>query len=308
LGHPLAKQRLAQQLGFPSHLQWFVNAKLERKPVRHALGIGVGAGNAELELLSMGAAEHYDLCDISAAGLDMARATAKRLGLEGRVSYHCHDANSIDLPPGKYGLITFMASLHHIGELEATLENCRRALAPGGVLWAFEYVGPNRFEYPDEHAQYAKRIYRMLNEKLHHPGEPDLKFPSVEDVIAADPTEAIHSADILPTMRRLFPDVEVTGHYGSLLFMIMWCLNYNAIYDLPEGWEAYGGLLDIETALVDSGALPHYFVSMIARKPTARQLLARRIGLDPKGGIYRSAQSAATAIRSKLGISPPPPP
>jgi hypothetical protein len=41
-----------------------------------------------------------------------------------------------------------MASLHHIDKLTETLNRCDEALAPGGVLWAFEYVGPDRSEYP----------------------------------------------------------------------------------------------------------------------------------------------------------------
>ena len=82
-----------------------------------------------------------------------------------------------------------------------------------------------------------------------------------------DPTEAVHSADILPTMREIWPDLEVYGQYGSLLFMLMWGLNYNAIYEDPKCFGLFGELVKLETMLVDRGALPHYFVNAIARKP-----------------------------------------
>jgi hypothetical protein len=55
------------------------------------------------------------------------------------------------------------------------------------------------------------------------------------------------------------------GQYGSLSFMLMWCLNHNALYYTPQGNEAYRTIIDLETALVDSGALPHYFVNAIIR-------------------------------------------
>jgi hypothetical protein len=77
---------------------------------------------------------------------------------------------------------------------------------------AFEYVGPDRFEYPDEHADIARLVYKL------------------------------------------------------------WCLNYNAIYDDPKCYELYGHLVHLETKLVDSGALPHYFVNAIALKPAIEAL------------------------------------
>ena len=288
LGHPLAQQRLVKIMGHHTHAQWFVDTQLWHKPVRRGLGVGVGAAFHELQLLTSGAVERFDFYDISPAGLDIARVEAEKLGVADRIDFICRDINTSTLPRETYDVITFMASLHHIHELEKTLLACRDALAPGGVLWAFEYVGPDRFAYPDEHANIARRIYRLLDEELRLPGEPDLKFPSPEEVIAVDPTEAIHSSEILPTMRRIWPNLEVHGQYGSLLFMIMWCLNHDALYDTRKGWEAYGTLVDLETALVDAGALPHYFVNAIARKDTRKQALARRMGINPKGAVYKA--------------------
>ena len=157
-----------------------------------------------------------------------------------------------------------MASLHHIHELEKTLRACKRALAPGGIIWVNEYIGPNRFAYPKEHTDIVQRIFRMLDQNLRMNGEHELRFPTPEEVISVDPTEAVHSAEILQTMRSIWPNLRVEGLYGSLLFMIMWGLDFNAIYDTKAGYEAYGTLVDLETALVDSGALPHYFVNAYA--------------------------------------------
>lgn len=292
IGHPLAWKRLRRIMnGHTTHTQWFVHEQMKRKPARRALGIGVGAAFHENQLVAVGAAEHYDYYDVAQAGLDMARAEAEKLGIADKISFICADINTVELPAEGYDLVTFMASLHHIHELEKTLLACERALAPGGVLWAFEYVGPDRFAYPDEHADIARRLFRILDADIRLPGEPELKFPSPEDVIAVDPTEAVHSSQILPTLRRIWPDLEVYGQYGSLSSMMMWCLNHDALYDTTKGFEAYGTILDIEDALVDSGRLPHYFVNAIARKPTARQALAIRIGLDVNGDLYRGLQA-----------------
>jgi SAM-dependent methyltransferase len=297
IGHPLAKERQNRLLGNRIPENWLIKTQLPNVPVARALEIGVGAADCEVHLLHLGAARHFDLYDVSEAGLEMARDTAKRLGVADRITLHCRDINTVQLPESAHGLITFMASLHHIDELEKTLRSCDRALAPGGVLWANEYVGPDRFDYPDRDADIVRRIYRALRPELHLGGEPELRFPTPAEVVAVDPTEAIHSSEILPTMRRIWPSLKVTGQYGSLLFMIMWCLDYNAIYDTEQGREAYGLLIELETALVDAGVLPHYFVDAIARRPSVRQDFAKRLGVDPQGPVYQSLQQTAAALR-----------
>lgn len=273
IGHPLAAARLKDIMsGHATHAAWFVNTQLRNKPVKRGLGVGVGVAIHELRLIQSGAVERFDFYDVSQSGLDIARNSAIELGVAERIEFICADINEAKLPRGTYDVITFMASLHHIDKLTETLSRCDEALAPDGVLWAFEYVGPDRFEYPDEHADIARLVYKLIDPEMRLPGEPDLKFPSVAEVIAVDPTEAVHSSKILETMRSKWPNLEVYGQYGSLLFMLMWCLNYNAIYDDPKCYQLYGHLVHLETKLVDSGALPHYFVNAIARKPAIEAL------------------------------------
>lgn len=300
IGHPLAIKRMQETAGGHRTLaRWFTQTQMPFPKVKRGLGIGVGVAVHENEIVQSGAVEQYDYVDVSQAGLDLARRSATEMGIESRINFICGDINQMDLPANHYDVITFMASLHHISELEKTLRTCERALAPGGVLWAFEYIGPDRFAYPDHDADIARRIYRILAPELHLPGEPELKFPSPEDVVAVDPTEAIHSSEIVETMRRIWPDLEFHGQYGSLSFMIMWCLNYNAIYDTQFGFEAYGTILDIETALVDSGKLPHYFANLIARKPTNRQRIAKSLGIDIQGPLYRRLQRLSGMLQGR---------
>jgi SAM-dependent methyltransferase len=267
IGHPLAAARLQRIMsGHSTHSRWFVETQMKNKPVKRGLGVGVGVAFHELQLMESGAVRFFDFYDVSQAGLDIARNSATEMGVTDRIHFVCADINNATLPDNTYDVITFMASLHHIERLQETLKQCEKALAPEGILWAFEYVGPDRFQYPDEHADIAKLIYKVLDPDMRLPGEPDLKFPSPEDVIAVDPTEAIHSSEILSTMTSIWPSLEVYGQYGSLLFMLMWCLDYNAIYDNPKCFQMYGTLVELETKLVDRGALPHYFVNAVARK------------------------------------------
>lgn len=171
------------------------------------------------------------------------------------------------LPNETYDLVTFFASLHHMVRLEETLRAAYRALKSGGIFFASEYVGPDRFDYPEEHALIARRLYDVIDPALKHPAEPKLRWPSPAEVIANDPTEAVHSSEILESVRRVFPRVEIKPNYGTLPFILFWCLNADALYETEQGLELVQLILDLDVALVDSGRLPSYFVYIVAFKP-----------------------------------------
>jgi 2-polyprenyl-3-methyl-5-hydroxy-6-metoxy-1,4-benzoquinol methylase len=115
---------------------------LRNKPVKRGLGVGVGVATHQLRLIQSGAVERFDFYDVSQSGLDIARNSAIELGVAERIEFICADINEAKLPRETYDVIAFIASLHHIDKLTETLSRCDEALAPGGVLWAFEYVGP----------------------------------------------------------------------------------------------------------------------------------------------------------------------
>jgi SAM-dependent methyltransferase len=263
--HPTAKSRLHALLGASSREQWFHNRYLSGRSGLRGLSIGVGKAEAELNLISLGGFDRYDLYDVSPVATETGRQTAQARGLKA-ANFVCGDIYEAVLPDGGYDVITFFAALHHMGDLEAILQKCNRMLAPGGVLWAAEYVGPDRFQFPDKHTAFAKALYRALDPEIKLPFEPELRFPSAEEVIAADPTESIHPSEIQSTMRSIWPNMEFIGTYGTLMFILSWCLNYNAWYDTDQGRESFNTILDIDAAMIDAGRLPHYFAYLVAKK------------------------------------------
>ncbi|SDJ55500.1 Methyltransferase domain-containing protein [Aliiruegeria lutimaris] len=184
----------------------------------------------------------------------------------------------MDLPDASYDVITFIASLHHFDDLDGILKRCERALAPGGVLWATEYIGPDYFDYPEEHRDLARRLWRTLGPEVKKTWIPELQFPTVEQVIEADPTESIHSSEIPRAMKEAFEDVEIIPTYGTFAFILFWGLNHDALYETDIGREFAATVMDLDTALIDSGALPHYFAYLIGRKPNRINRIARRLG------------------------------
>lgn len=273
LAHPTVKERLTQLRDGKTLEQWFIDKYLHKRPVARALGIGCGIAQFELGLLRLGVVEHYDLYDVSAVALETAMESARATGIADRVRVYLLDINHVSLDRYSYDLVTFISSLHHIADLEQVLRRLKDALKPEGILFASEYVGPDRFAYPEQDAAYAKKLFRALDPALRCPW-PELPQPNPVDVIAADPTESIHSSEIIPTLQRIFSTVELTPLDYTLTFILWWGLNHEALYDTAQGREFVELLLDLDRALVRSGALPSYFCYIAAHAPQPQKSLA----------------------------------
>ncbi|MFI7338628.1 class I SAM-dependent methyltransferase [Streptomyces sp. NPDC050085] len=99
---------------------------LDRLPPggRTALDVGCGTGRFARALVAHG--YRVDALDPDPATLAVAEASG------GGPRYHVADAATADLPPGRYDVISCLASLHHMPF--ETLTRFRDALAPGGRL------------------------------------------------------------------------------------------------------------------------------------------------------------------------------
>lgn len=265
LAHPFTRTRLAQLRDGRSLEEWVIARYLKGSRVSRAIGIGCGVASFELGLLSLGAVEHFDLYDVSQGALDAALTMAQSLGVADRVRVFRQDINQVALPPNTYDLVTFISSLHHVAELQGVLHKVNETLTPGGLVFASEYVGPDRFAYPEEDAAYAKQLYRILDPTLRSPW-PELPQPNPDDVAAADPTESIHSSEIIETVRHVFERVEVTPFGHALAFIIWWGLNHDALYETEQGRDLVAFILDFDNMLVESGRLSSYFSYLVAYK------------------------------------------
>jgi len=264
--HPAAKARLHKLLGYSSREEWFWVNYLNGKSGLRGLGIGVGLGQTELRLVTTGVFAHYDLFDVSADALEQAKGEAEAIGVGDKVECIFGDIDSFDLGIERYDLITFIASLHHMCDLDSLLHKCKVALKPTGRLWAAEYIGPDRFQFPEEHTEFARRFYRSLHPGLKKLWNPELQFPTAAEVIAADPTESIHSSKIPDAIHSTFDQVETIYTYGTFVFILFWSLLHDALYESPLGQEFVTTALEIDTMLIDSGRLPHYFAYFVATK------------------------------------------
>lgn len=181
-------------------LVWFLHLRAWRgRPFRRALSLNCGNGWVERELVDHGVVE-------SAVGLDIADdllAQARTAVGDRPIEYRRHDINRDDLAmigAGEVDLVVNHAAGHHIAGIDRAFRQVCELLPPDGAFVSYDYVGPHRNQYPPSQWDAIWRANEALPPRL----RKRLRYASVPAMLAADPTEAIHSELILPTLRRYF--------------------------------------------------------------------------------------------------------
>jgi 2-polyprenyl-3-methyl-5-hydroxy-6-metoxy-1,4-benzoquinol methylase len=133
-------------------------------PLARCLSLGCGAGHLERRLGQLGAFEQCDAYDVSENSISTARTAAQTEGLH-NISYYVADVNTLTLGSNAFDAIWISAAMHHFEALEHICEQMKQALQPGGLLILFEYVGPNRFQFPARQKEVANLCLQLLPEK-----------------------------------------------------------------------------------------------------------------------------------------------
>lgn len=193
-----------------------------QQPLAHCLSLGCGDGALERDLARKGLCGHIMGLDISHTAIEIARAQAVEAGTQ-HLEYATADLNALRLERASLQAAFFHQSLHHVEALEHCLAVIRDALVDDGFLYLDEYVGPSRSEWRPRLLAEAQAVYQLLPREVRRRSR--LKLP----VDWRDPTEAIRSSDILPTVRSLFRVVEERPYGGNLFSVIYPHLRFEGV-------------------------------------------------------------------------------
>src|SRR5207247_4936673 len=108
--------------------------------------------------------------DISPEAVAVAAEEAGKAGLGDRIDYAAADLNTIELEADRYGAVFAAQTLHHIEALEHLLDQIHGSLPEDGFFVVNEYVGPKRFQFPDEYLPLMDGLLEALPES--HPRRP----------------------------------------------------------------------------------------------------------------------------------------
>ena len=264
LNHPAARAAANRRAtGDPA--KWPVQAlpdvAADRLPFRRTLSIGCGLGNLERSLVELSYVEAVIGLDLSSEALARARGSAEAAGMSDRIAYVVADAWEWLRAEKNFDAIFFHSSLHHFDRIPDFLGLVREALAPRGVLFLDEYVGPSRDEWSWRHLARWNRIYWAL------PGEVRRTRVIRRPINRDDPTEAVESSGILPAVETQFRVLARRDYGGNLLAPIYPSLKRPGGADgpSPEVFDtAVGKLLAAEEALL--AREPGYHAVVVAER------------------------------------------
>lgn len=195
------------------------------------LSVGSGVCSHEIKLAKLNS--HWDITciDFSEQLIQEAAKTASENGLV-NMHFLAEDILSHPLPENSYDLVFFHGSLHHFKNMESFLQKIHHTLTSSGWLVINEYVGANRLQYPKHQIeainqglsliekQYRKMFCSNLYKNNYY-GSGRLRM------IVSDPSECVESANILPSIHKLFSIKEEKGYGGNILMPLLKDLSHH---------------------------------------------------------------------------------
>lgn len=234
--------------------RWFVGKDLR------VLVLGCGEGWLERAVAQWPFVAHIDAVDFAEEAVARARQAAQGIG---KIHYGVVDLNRDELPAEAYDVVLAHSVLHHVENLEHAYAQIGRAMRPAATLIVNEYVGPDRFQYSDD-------VLSIMNTLLACLGRPPRVRPTVEEMIANDPTEAVRSQALVPLLERAFKVVEHKNIGGTILQHLLYEIAPDYRFEVPRERALVELLCTIEALLVDTRRVPCDYALLVARKRGSR--------------------------------------
>lgn len=278
LQHPRVQQRLNVLTTGDLHKDRYANFvdRFFRTPsgaveqLDRGITLGCGYGEFERGLSQYRLLKIHEAVDISRESIAQARRLAQDGGFD-HIQYRVDDLNKITFSVSSYDVVFGISSIHHVTDLRHLFQQVAASLKPGGYFLLDEYVGPSQFQWPEAQLSIVNEQLEALPAEFKqlvsgNGAKGTVTRPTLAQMNAADPSEAIRSADILKLLPDHFDVVEINGYGGSLLQLLLEGITGNFMEDDPRSMAYLQSFFDLEDSLIASGRLQHDFANIIARK------------------------------------------
>jgi len=200
------------------------------------LSLGCGAGSHEIKFAKHSNFSEITGIDLATKLIDEANRSAEQLHYT-NLKYEVADIYQCNFDIEYFDAVLFHSSLHHFKNLDTLLGDIiKKTLKKDGLLIIHEYVGPDRIQWTDDQLQEVKTIlstfpvnykkrYKLnaIKTKAYRAGKLRM--------IISDPSEAVESSAILPTIHQYFKTDEEKGLGGNLLMPLFKDISHHFIDD-----------------------------------------------------------------------------
>jgi ubiquinone/menaquinone biosynthesis C-methylase UbiE len=196
------------------------------------LSVGCGSGSRERKFARFANFKLIEGIDMASRQVDEARKYASELGLN-NIRCIVGDFKTIELQAGTYDVILFNSSLHHFDNIDNLLKNkVMPLLKKDGYLIIFEFVGPSRLQWTREQLVLANALLQEL------PSQYRIRFqstalknriyrPGLLRMLLVDPSEAIDSESIIPSIHKHFRIMEEKKVGWDILHILLKDISHN---------------------------------------------------------------------------------
>ncbi len=276
LEHSAVQQRINVKVsGDPAidPYKYFIDKIAEegmKLPVERCLTLGCGAGDLERNLVTYNLCNRHDGFDLAPEAIRKAREQAAKENI-GHISYDVRDINEIELPPNFYDIVFAVSAMHHLSKLEDVFKQVKKTLKAGGYFFLHEFIGPTKFQWTDRQISVINHLLKILPDKyMYMVGDiksrkPEVVRPTIGQMDAVDPSEAIRSADIMKVLPQYFTIVEKKDLGGTILHMLLEGIAGNFNRDNPQDMKLLNLLFDIEDTFMEIGEISSDFAVIIAK-------------------------------------------
>ena len=230
------------------------NKYLSKRKDLKMLSVGCGEGLHERNFAKHNCFSQIDAIDFSSQSIVNAQKFAFENNLN--INYQAGDFKKIEFKKNCYDLILFSSSLHHFENIEDTLENfVKPFLSENGILVVFEYVGPNRLQWSKKQLGKANQLLEKLPKKYkllinNSSTKRKVYKPGILRMLLVDPSEAINSEAIVPSLKSKFKVLEQTNLGWNILHILLKGISHNFLNEEPETKILIENLLEEEDLFV----------------------------------------------------------
>jgi SAM-dependent methyltransferase len=254
--NPVARAFINRRItGDPQLAPEIYFARRHGPSVPDPLALSLRASNSRLEiaLLECGPCERLIGLHDDPERVDYANSKVPE-PLRGQVRFEQGDLSQWQAPE-PLGAILARSVLHRQADLDATLERIESLLAPGGLVFVDEYVGPARSQWSDVQLEAINRLLARLPEELRVEltntdgrRKQSVERPDRERWAAANPHEMVSSDRIVTGLDERFERVEVSL-YGGAIFHQLFSRIMGNFAPRPELVEV---LMEVDALLTDT--------------------------------------------------------
>jgi SAM-dependent methyltransferase len=252
------------------------------------LDLGCGGGAAEIDMARNGLFDSMVAYDPSPGAIQVAKEQASKAGVT-NIDFRSADVNWFELPEGAFDVVHINMALHHVLELEHVAYQVNRALKPGGLFLANEFVGPSQFQFSPTRMMRVQASLESLPERLRwNPIAKEVKTEQPRYPRAwwdeFDPTESVRSDEIPHVLSVNFPTFRRLDYGGNLLNLVLENIAQNFDPNHPEDGDHIAALFATEDEMLL--AEPSDFAYFVCPRGGAEALEAGRRLADATHGRF----------------------